>query len=180
MRPVESFVGQPIRSLQTMLRVIAENDRRHETIVPDGIYGPETISAVSAFQRLHGLQVTGITDQPTWEAIVAQYKPALINIDEAQPIEVILNPNQVIRIGEEHPAVFLAQGMLQILSDAYESIGTPGHTGRLDPPTADSLGTFQALSGLNATGELDRKTWKHLARHYPLASNLLVPSSKDD
>ena len=28
MRPAESFVGQPIRSLQTMLRVIAENDPR--------------------------------------------------------------------------------------------------------------------------------------------------------
>ena len=47
MRPVESFVGQPIRSLQTMLRVIAESDPRHESIIPDGIYGPETISAVS-------------------------------------------------------------------------------------------------------------------------------------
>ena len=26
MRPEESFIGQPVRSLQTMLRVIAEND----------------------------------------------------------------------------------------------------------------------------------------------------------
>ena len=131
MRPVESFVGQPIRSLQTMLRVIAENDPRHETIVPDGIYGPETISAVSAFQRLHGLQVTGITDQPTWEAIVAQYKPALINIDEAQPIEVILNPNQIIRRGERHPVIYLTQGILAVLSEVHQSIaGYERYSGR--------------------------------------------------
>ena len=34
MRPLSSFVGQPIRSLQTMLRVIAEDDPSHLRIVP--------------------------------------------------------------------------------------------------------------------------------------------------
>ena len=172
MRPVESFVGQPIRSLQTMLRVIAENDRRHETIVPDGIYGPETISAVSAFQRLHGLQVTGITDQPTWEAIVAQYKPALINIDEAQPIEVILNPNQIIRRGERHPVIYLTQGILAVLSEVHQSIAAPGMNGILDTATADSLSSFQQLHSLPMTGELDKQTWQLLALQFPLAQNL--------
>ena len=66
MKPGESFVEQPIRSLQTMLRVIAEDDRRLPTVVPDGIYGPSTMTAVTAFQRLYGLPITGITDQPTW------------------------------------------------------------------------------------------------------------------
>ena len=172
MRPVESFVGQPIRSLQTMLRGIAENDPRHETIVPDGSYGPETISAVSAFQRLHGLQVTGITDQPTWEAIVAQYKPALINIDEAQPIEVILNPNQIIRRGERHPVIYLTQGILAVLSEVHQSIAAPGMNGILDTATADSLSSFQQLHSLPMTGELDKQTWKLLALQFPLAQNL--------
>ena len=180
MRPEESFVSNPIRSLQTMLRVTATAQGHKISVIPDGFYGRQTMREVSRFQQQAGIPVTGVADQRTWEAIAAAYDEAIIFVDAPETIEVILNPNQVIRIGEEHPAVFLAQGMLQILSDAYESIGTPGHTGRLDPPTADSLGTFQALSGLNATGELDRKTWKHLARHYPLASNLLVPSSKDD
>ena len=47
MRPTESFVGQPIRALQAMLRVIAEDDPSHPSLVPDGIYGPETMAAVS-------------------------------------------------------------------------------------------------------------------------------------
>ena len=51
MRPGESFVGQPIRSLQSMLRVIAEEDPSHMRLIPDGIYGPETVRAVSLFQR---------------------------------------------------------------------------------------------------------------------------------
>lgn len=172
MRPPESFVGQPIRSLQTMLRVIAENDPRHVRIVPDGIYGPETVRAVSTFQRMHGLPVTGVTDQPTWEAIVAVYEPALIEQDAAYPLDIILNPKQIIRKGERHPHLYLVQGMLMVLSEIYKSIGQPSMTGILDDPTADSLSSFQFLSGLPATGNLDKHTWKHLALQYPLAANL--------
>jgi peptidoglycan hydrolase-like protein with peptidoglycan-binding domain len=172
MRPGESFIGQPIRSLQTMLRVIAEDDPSHIRIVPDGIYGPETMSAVSLFQRKHGLQVTGVTDQPTWEAIVAAYEPAFIRVSEAEPVAIILNPGQVIRRGERHPHVRLIQGMLAVISDVYDSVSMPSFTGILDGPTSDSLSSFQYLSGLPMTGELDKKTWKHLALHYPLAANL--------
>ena len=66
MKPGESFVEQPIRSLQTMLRVIAEDDPRLPDLVPDGIYGQTTMQAVTAFQRLYGLPITGIADQNTW------------------------------------------------------------------------------------------------------------------
>ena len=174
MRPPESFVGQPIRSLQTMLRILAEDDPNHIRIVPDGIYGPVTIAAVTHFQRKHGLPVTGITDQKTWEAIVAQYEPARIRIEEAHPLNIILNPGQVIRKGERHPNVYLVQGMLAVLSDTYNSIGKPELTGILDDITSDSLAAFQQLSGLPMTGHLDKHTWKHLALQYPLASNLYI------
>lgn len=174
MRPPESFIGQPIRSLQTMLRVIAEDDPSHVRIVPDGIYGPETMAAVSTFQRMHGLPVTGVTDQTTWETIVAVYNPALIRIDAAQPLDIILNPGQVIRKGERNPHIYLVQGMLMVLSEVYKSIGTPSQTGILDEPTADSISSFQALSGLPMTGNLDKHTWKHLVLQYPLAANLHI------
>ncbi len=172
MRPTESFLGQPIRSLQTMLRVIAEDDPSHKTLVPDGIYGPETMSAVTIFQRKHGLPVTGVTDQRTWEAIVEAYNPALVRIDEAFPLNIILNPRQVIRKGERHPNLYLVQSMLTVLSQIYESIIAPDHTGLLDEATSDALASFQRLSGLPMTGHLDKHTWKHLALQYPLAANL--------
>ncbi len=172
MRPPESFIGQPIRSLQTMLRVIAEDDPSHMTLIPDGIYGPETSAAVSTFQRIHGLPVTGITDQGTWDAVVAVYTPALVRIDEAFPLNIILNPGQIIRKGERHPHIYLVQAILQVLADIYHSIPSPGFSGILDDPTADSVSTFQQLAGLPMTGNLDKHTWKHLALHYPLAANL--------
>lgn len=172
MRPKESFVGQPIRALQTMLRVIAENDPSHMTLIPDGIYGPETVRAVTFFQRRHGLPATGVTNQETWEAIVAAYGPALIEQDEAEALHVILNPGQVIRKGERHPALHIAQGILAVLSGVYESISRPDLSGILDDATADALAAFQTLNGLPMTGHLDKRTWKHLVLHYPLASNL--------
>ena len=178
MRPNESFVGQPVRSLQTMLRVIGEQDENQPSVVPDGIYGPNTVAAVTAFQRRYGLPVTGITDQATWDAIVAVYEPALVFVDEAQPIEVILSPNQVIRRGEEHPNLYLAQAMLAVLSRAY-GISMPGLTGVLDLPTEESLSGFQELSRLPMTGALDKLTWKHLALQYPLAATQLTRQNPD-
>ena len=174
MRPGESFVSQPIRSLQTMLRVLAENDPRHETLIPDGIYGPATASAVSRFQRLHGLPVTGVTDQLSWETIVAEYELALIEVAAAESLNILLNPKQTIRKGERHPHIWLVQAMLQVLADAYRSVGVPSHTGILDEATSDSLSSFQSLSGLPMTGNLDKKTWKQLALQYPLGAKRLT------
>lgn len=147
MRPSESFLGQPVRSLQTMLRVIAQQEKTVPSLVPDGIYGPQTMQAVSVFQRNHGLSVTGITDQATWDAVVAVYEPALIQQSEAWPLEIILNPGEVIRKGQRHPHLYLVQAILQVLSEAYESVSRPTFTGVLDDITADSLASFQRLNG---------------------------------
>lgn len=172
MRPSESFVGYPVRSLQTMLRVIAQADGRNTSVIPDGIYGLNTVNAVSDFQRRMGLPATGITDQATWDTIVASYKPALILVDEAEPIAVIFNPSQVIRRGESHPNIYLVQGILAVLHQVYGSVSEPSFSGILDLPTQQSLSDFQALNLLPVTGELDRITWHHLARQYPGASRL--------
>ncbi len=173
MRPPESFIGQPIRSLQTMLRIIAENTPGMYSPIPDGIYGPETVRVIAGFQRDHGLPVTGITDQQTWEAVVAVYDLALIEQDRAEHLEIILDPGFVIRKGEQHPHLHLVQSMLKVLSQAHGSIAEPMVTGILDDGTEDALFAFQQLSGLPATGHLDKHTWKHLARQYTLAANLL-------
>ena len=155
-----------------MLRVIAENDPSHERLVPDGIYGPETVSAVSTFQRIHSLPVTGITDNRTWETVVEIFEDAIIEQQDAQPLLIVLNPGQVIRKGERHPHLYLVQAMLTVLSEVYESIGIPSSSGILDDATADALSSFQAISGLPMTGNLDKHTWHQLVLQYPLAANL--------
>ena len=39
MNDADFYIGKPIRSLQTMLRVIAAADEAIPQVVPDGIYG---------------------------------------------------------------------------------------------------------------------------------------------
>jgi len=168
MRPSESFVGQPIRDLQTMLRVLAEDDARLPTVVPDGIYGPQTMNAVSAVQRQNGIPVTGVADQVTWNKIVTLYEPALIRIEKAEPIEIVLDPGEVLRYGDSSPYIYLMQSMLTQLSTDHPSIYPPNHTGTMDESTVDAVSAFQKLAGLPVTGEVDKITWKHLSRQFTL------------
>ena len=171
MRPAESFIEQPIRSLQTMLRIIAEDDRRLPTVVPDGIYGPTTMQSVTAFQRLYALPITGITDQATWERIVEIYEDALIRVDQAEPIEIIIEPGEVFRIGDSNAYIYLLQSILVQLSKDNPTISPPDHNGVLDNTTSEALAAFQLLAGLPPTGELDKKTWKYLSRQFTLSAS---------
>ena len=170
MRPVESFIEQPVRSLQTMLRVLAEDDPRLPSVIPDGIYGPGTVVAVTAFQRREGIPITGITDEVTWDRIVAAFEPAFIRVGKAEPIEILLGPGEIIVTGQSSPYVYLLQSMLTQLSQDNHTIPRPGHSGVLDNDTQRALIQFQLLAGLSPTGTLDRITWKHLAKQFTLSA----------
>ena len=168
MRPPESFIEQPVRSLQTMLRVLAEDDPTLPTVVPDGIYGQTTMRAITEFQRREGLPLTGITDQTTWDRIVLRYEDALIRVDKAEPIEIIMDPGQVFVLGDEGPYIYLMQTLLIVLAQEHGDIAKPEHTGIFDRDTEAALTAFQALAGLEPTGQLDKITWKNLSRHFTL------------
>lgn len=168
MKPQGSFIEQPIRSLQSMLRVIAEDDSRLPAVIPDGIYGPSTMQAVTAFQRMNELPQTGITNQQTWDLIVQRYEESLIRINKAEPIEILMEPGQIYRNGDRSPYIYLLQSMLTVLSFEHPSIITPEHTGTLDSSTQESLSAFQRLADLPDTGELDKISWKNLVRQFTL------------
>ena len=168
MRPTESFIAQPVRSLQTMLRVLAEDDPTLPTVIPDGIFGPDTMNAVSTFQRRRGLPVTGIADQVSWDALVIDYEKAFIRIQPAESIEIIMDPGQVFSLGDSSPYIYLLQSMLTQLSKDHTTITAPPHNGILDDATSISLAAFQKLVGLPSDGTLDKITWKHLVNQFTL------------
>ena len=126
----------PIRSLQSMLRLLQRHAGKPTTVVPDGIFGPETARAVREFQQQNGLPVTGAADLTTWNAVVDAAREAHIHHGPAEPLRPLFQPMQTISPGEQNMHLYLAQGMLQ------------------------------ARCGLPVTGELDRRTWQHMVRLY--------------
>lgn len=169
MNTSRQFYNQPVRSLQWMLRTIAQHTGEIDLLIPNGIYTPQTQAAVSQFQRSHGLPVTGVTDRKTWEAIVRAYEEALVHVSSAQPIHLDLQLDFPPNSTQYHPLTQLAQCMLHFLAHRTGSILQPTPSGTMDDITSQALADFQQLCGLPMTGTLDKKTWKHLAQHYSAA-----------
>ena len=179
MRPQETFLAQPIRDLQTMLRVIAKHRGEPLPLIPDGIYGAATMKQVSDFQKRRGLPPTGAADQLTWEAILEEFIPAKVNLRPAEPLHILMNAGIAVKKGDKDPNVFLIQAMLEVLNQRYTSVKSPGFSGILDDRTEASIRSFQILSGLSVTGKLDKLTWKNLALQYPLAASSAAPLQED-
>ncbi len=62
-----------VREFQTYLRVIGQNIAQIPVIEATGYFGPETERAVLIFQRLYGLEPTGIVGALTWDAAAREY-----------------------------------------------------------------------------------------------------------
>lgn len=180
MRPAESFIEQPVRSLQSMLRVIELDKGGRTAVVPDGIYSNDTSISVASLQRENDLPVTGLADNETWDRIFTQYEEALIRIDEAEPIEVFLDPGQVLQEGNSGPYIYLLQSMLIFLSDIHSTIRPPVHNGIYDQDTVFAVRDLQKLALLPVTGQTDRKTWKNIARQFSLSAHHYTLLNKDN
>lgn len=65
--------GEYVSALQEYLNGISQTYTTIPTLPVTGYYGRQTEAAVSAFQQLFGLTVTGSVDPFTWEAITSLY-----------------------------------------------------------------------------------------------------------
>jgi len=65
--------GEKVRLLQTMLAALASRIPGLPVPTPDGVYGPATQSAVTAFQRYAQLPISGDVGILTWNAVVELY-----------------------------------------------------------------------------------------------------------
>ena len=95
------YVGRPVESMQTMLRFAAEGNNRLLPVVPDGVFGPNTMAAVTAFQRYYGLPATGVMNGVTWERLVQTYQAQLVQQAPAEAMQPILNPPADDETGRE-------------------------------------------------------------------------------
>lgn len=152
----------PIGELQEMLRVLAPEDGPFE----DGVYGKHTRRAVERFQRAHGLQETGAIDAKTWKAIKEAYQNEMIDRQAAAPLEIVMQPHQVLEKGCQNSNVYLAQAMIRALDNYIPDMPTVDVNGRIDGKTEKAIKWLQACCDLPQSGDIDKNTWRFLVHEY--------------
>ena len=170
MNDADFYIGKPIRCLQTMLRVIAAADEAIPQVVPDGIYGPDTEAAVTAFQARSGLPPTGEADQATWNRIVDAYLKLGSFVLPLEALRIRWQPQQSICAGEENLHLFPIQAMLAALQKRYRNLTAPPVDGRHGAQSVAAVQALQRLCGLPVSGSIDQTTWDHLCKLYALSS----------
>lgn len=156
-RTLEPIVGEPVRSLQTFLRKISYS-REIPTVVPDGIFGQQTKTAVEEFQKLYGLEVTGEADFDTWNKIVDVFDE--VTLETAPPRRLLIFPEEehIIDIGGEDEFLYVIQGAMKVISDNVENVPGLDITGVHDDNSVEAAKSIQRIAGIPEDGIINKNT----------------------
>ena len=159
--------GTDVRNIQYLLAYLAQFYNTVPPITPDGIYGPATVEAVSAFQQAFDLPVTGDVDFDTWDVLYRTYR-GFIETIPFQYVEgnVLPYPGVPLRLGAEDDTVRLLQEYLNYVAGFYPQIPTVTPTGYFGNRTQEAVIAFQRLQGLPPTGTVAAATWDELTSLY--------------
>ena len=158
-----------IREVQRFLLEISYATDGIPHLSIDGIYGPQTVNAVSIFQQRNGLPTSGEADPDTWAELFRQYESA-----RAARIELpsLLPPNKLpLSLHARGSEVMLLQVLLDAMRDTVGHIPSVSINGHFDPETQRALRAYQTHRHLPASGILDADTWRFLTRDYQTARN---------
>ena len=133
-----------IFELQQMLHDINRVNGDDPKILPDGIFGPETTSAVKEFQEREGLDINGRVDFETWGAIVERHREAREKIRKPVPFEAFAEElYDELKVGDSGDAVFLLQLLFNKLAKRFEEYEREEVSGYFGPPTSRNVISFQ-------------------------------------
>lgn len=160
------LIGQPVRSLQTMLRELSFLYDFLPRLTPDGIFGESTLEAVMLFQREFFPPVTGQVDQATWDAIAALYLQAVGRRNRS--LRGYPGGSYTVDPGQDSIHLYLVQSMFRALAGKLEGLEPAPVSGRNDPATQHNIRWLQRLGGRPETGILDQDSWNTISRLYTL------------
>lgn len=155
-----------IREMQTYLRTVATRHTKIPLIAVDGVYGPETTAAVTAFQKTFGLEPTGRVDRTTWDAIFREYTRIIKEEAPAEAVRPYPHPHHVIVPGDSGNLVLILQIMLDTIAARYSNLPPVEINGHYDEDTEKIVRELQKSAGLEPNGKTDKNTWDHIARLY--------------
>lgn len=156
-----------VAELQQWLRNISKSKTDDPSIIPDGIYSEETRIAVEEFQRNNSLEITGITDFATWEAIKSADRQVTASRELPSQVAPVKNEDLPLKKGDNNPLTDTLKLMLNHLSELYENFYEIYEQG-FGNETEKAVRAWQKVIFVKETGEADKETWNSLASFYLL------------
>ncbi len=163
----EGSRGDGVRIVQYFLSYIAIYNSAVPPISIDGIYGPATRDAVSAFQREYGLPVTGVVNEETYSALYDAYRGIILSLPDQQFVGTARPfPGFDLTVGQSGEYVRLLQGYLNVISETYPEIPALSVDGVFGPATENAVRAFQRTFALPETGIVGINTWEAIGDLY--------------
>ena len=164
-------IGNDVRTVQIYLNRISGNYPAIPKVpAADGIYDEATKAAVSSFQEIFGLEVTGTVNQPTWYRMTYIYTSvkhiAELDSEGVRFEEIESKYTEDLKIGMQSIEVSMLQYYLAVIGAYYDAVEPVEITGYFGENTERSVKSFQRVFGLAQTGEVDRDTRNDLYRAY--------------
>lgn len=125
-------------------------------LVPDGVFGPATQTAVEQFQRRQGLTPDGIIGPTTWAAL--QRQPTTPSVPSSPPTQ---NPSlpRPLRLTQPFTTGPEVRNLQQALARSGVALVVDGVFG---PGTERAVKLFQSSRGLTPDGIVGPRTWAML------------------
>ena len=155
-----------IQSLQMMLRNISTEYDDVTTVVPDGIFGPQTLESVQSFQQKFGIVPTGIVDFETWNKIV-DISDNVAKINSPGRLFLGFNEsNNDIIPGQSAVELFVIQAMMKAISLEISDMPNVDVTGIHDAQSVNAVKKLQNSMGIDDDGIITLEFYNNLTHLY--------------
>lgn len=156
-----------VANLQRYLRQLAYHTEGIGQVPVDGVFESATRDALSDYQRISGLPVTGTADRVTWERLYADYLASLALYAPPTPVSLFAEvlPGGYLDTGAVGIDVAVLQYMLSELTLLYV-LTPPALTGQYDDATKQAVREMQGYLGLMQNGLVDIQTWNAITDRF--------------
>lgn len=155
-----------VQNLQMMLRNIAGEYDDVATVVPDGIFGPQTLESVQSFQQKFGIIPTGVVDFDTWNKIV-EISDYVLKINSPGRLFLGFNENNNdILPGQTALELYVIQAMMKAVSGNVSGMTDVDITGTHDMQSVDAVRKLQNSMGIDDSGIITLEFYNNLTHLY--------------
>ncbi|MCR4963878.1 MAG: peptidoglycan-binding protein [Firmicutes bacterium] len=164
---MEGDWGTPVTVVQYYLDVLGYFNQNIPLIDIDGYFGPDTLSAVKAFQRSYDLPIDGTVDRMDWVVMFTLYQDLINNLPPGYSgKKAEAYPGYAITLRAEGEAVDKLQSYLQLIAAYREDLPPFEATGVFDQQTLALINALRREWGIDEVDYVGHLTWYRIGQLY--------------